>query len=36
LRDLEDVVAEAEQRGFNLERVVEMPANNLTILFRRR
>jgi hypothetical protein len=35
LRLLEDVAAEAEQRGFTLERVAEMPANNLTMVFRR-
>ena len=35
LRDLETVAAEAEARGLRLERVVEMPANNLTVVFRR-
>jgi SAM-dependent methyltransferase len=35
LRRLEDVAAEAEERGFTLERVAEMPANNLTVVFRR-
>jgi SAM-dependent methyltransferase len=35
LRNLEDVVGEAEQRGFTLDRVVEMPANNLVVVFRR-
>ncbi|MFN3726033.1 MAG: DUF938 domain-containing protein [Allosphingosinicella sp.] len=35
LRLLEDVVAEAEKAGFALERVVEMPVNNLTVVFRR-
>jgi SAM-dependent methyltransferase len=35
LRWLEDVGAEAELNGLVLERVVEMPANNLTIVFRR-
>jgi SAM-dependent methyltransferase len=35
LRLLEDVVAEAEKAGFALERVIEMPANNLTVVFRR-
>ena len=34
LRYLEDVTAAAE--GFALERVVEMPANNLILLYRRR
>lgn len=36
LRDLEDVIAEAEANGLVLDRVVEMPANNLSVLFRRR
>ena len=35
LRLLEDVTAEAEKAGFTLERVVEMPANNVTLVFRR-
>lgn len=35
LRDLEAVAAEAERHGLALERVVEMPANNLTLVFRR-
>jgi SAM-dependent methyltransferase len=35
LRALEDVAAEAEANGLALERVVEMPANNLTAVFRR-
>jgi hypothetical protein len=35
LRRLEDVEAEAEKRGFALERVAEMPANNLTVILRR-
>lgn len=34
LRDLEAVEAEAAKNGLQLERVVEMPANNLTIVFR--
>jgi SAM-dependent methyltransferase len=34
LRDLEAVEAEAERNGLRLERVVEMPANNLTVVFR--
>ncbi|HEX9932214.1 MAG TPA: DUF938 domain-containing protein [Allosphingosinicella sp.] len=35
LRALEDVVAEAEANGLALERVVEMPANNVTLVLRR-
>lgn len=35
LRRLEDVVSEAGRHGFALERVVEMPANNLTVVLRR-
>ena len=34
LRDLEAVEAEAAGRGLELERVVEMPANNLILVFR--
>ncbi|MGZ8284261.1 MAG: DUF938 domain-containing protein [Allosphingosinicella sp.] len=34
LRDLEAVEAEAARHGLGLERIVEMPANNLTVLFR--
>jgi hypothetical protein len=34
LRDLEAVEAEAARRGLRLERVAEMPANNLTLVFR--
>lgn len=36
LRELGDVRAEAERRGFGLDHVVEMPANNLSVLLRRR
>jgi len=36
LRELEDVAACADANGFDLERVVEMPANNLTVIFRKR
>jgi hypothetical protein len=36
LRDLETVVAEAEKNGFGLESVIEMPANNLSVIFRKR
>ena len=35
VRDLEAVVAEAEHHGLALERVVEMPANNLSVVLRR-
>ncbi|MGQ0660162.1 DUF938 domain-containing protein [Sphingosinicella sp.] len=35
VRDLEAVVAEAEGRGFRLERVAPMPANNLSLVFRK-
>ena len=34
VRDLDDVAELARQHGFELERVVEMPANNLTVVFR--
>lgn len=34
VRDLDDVAAEAEARGLALEQVTEMPANNLTAVFR--
>jgi hypothetical protein len=36
LRDLEVVTAEAEAHGLRFDRLVEMPANNVTVLFRRR
>lgn len=35
LRDLEDVVAEAEGQGFRLETVVPMPANNVSAVLRK-
>ena len=35
LRDLEDVVAEAETNNLRLDRVVPMPANNLSVVFRK-
>jgi len=36
VRDLESVVTEADRAGFALEEVVEMPANNFSVIFRRR
>lgn len=36
LRKVEDVIAAAEQEGLAFERLVEMPANNLSLLFKRR
>jgi len=35
LRKLEDVIAEAETKGFALDRIVEMPANNLSVVLRK-
>jgi hypothetical protein len=35
VRDLDVVVAEAARRGLTLQDVVEMPANNLIVVFRR-
>lgn len=35
VRDLEEVVAEAEAHGFGLERVTPMPANNLSVALRK-
>jgi SAM-dependent methyltransferase len=35
VRNLEDVVTEAAKHGLALESVVEMPANNLSVVFRR-
>ncbi len=35
IRRLEDVVAEAATRGLSLGKVVEMPANNLSVVFAR-
>lgn len=35
LRDLEAVAGEAEKNGLVLERVVEMPANNISAIFRK-
>lgn len=36
VRDLEDVEAEAEANNMVLDQIVEMPANNLSVIFRRR
>lgn len=36
LRELEIVTGEAAANGFQLERIVEMPANNLVIVYRNR
>lgn len=33
VRDLGDVVAEAEKRGLQLQEIVEMPSNNLSVIF---
>ena len=35
VRNLEDVVAEAEKSGLSLQAVTEMPANNLSVVFRK-
>ena len=35
VRDLEAVAEEATRNGFALDAVVEMPANNLSVIFRR-
>lgn len=35
VRELEEVEAVARERGFHLERTVQMPANNLSVVFRR-
>ena len=35
IRNLEDVVAEADRHGLRLEMIVPMPANNLSVIFRR-
>jgi hypothetical protein len=35
LRDLEDLAAEAEGNGFRLDAVTPMPANNLSVVFRK-
>lgn len=35
VRDLEEVTRVAEKQGFSLDEVVEMPANNLSVIYRR-
>lgn len=35
IRDLDDVAAEARNRGFELAEIVNMPANNLSMVFRK-
>lgn len=35
VRDLDDVTQEAEQRGLVLTKTVEMPANNLSVIFQK-
>ena len=35
VRDLDDVTRVARAHGFSLEKVVPMPANNLSVIFRR-
>ncbi|MCA1748448.1 MAG: class I SAM-dependent methyltransferase, partial [Sphingomonadales bacterium] len=35
VRNLDDVRADAEKRGLILERTIAMPANNLSLVFRR-
>ena len=36
LRDLEEVASSAGKNGFGPPQIVEMPANNLSLVFRRR
>ena len=36
LRDLEEVDSVAKEQGFDLAKTIEMPANNLSVLFRKR
>jgi hypothetical protein len=35
VRDLEDVISEAESRSLKLSEIVEMPSNNLSVIFRK-
>ena len=34
LRNLEDVNDIASENGFNLDKVIDMPANNLSVIYR--
>ena len=36
LRGVEDVIAAADMQRLRFDRLIEMPANNLSLLFRRR
>ena len=36
VRNLEDVVAEAAKHGIKLEETIEMPANNLSVILRKK
>lgn len=36
VRDLDDVTRVAEEQGFDLTETIEMPGNNLSVLFRKR
>nr|WP_246149407.1 DUF938 domain-containing protein [Skermanella pratensis] len=35
MRDLEEVCVAAAEAGLTLDEVIEMPANNLSVVFRR-
>jgi len=35
VRDLDDVTSVANEHGFSLDQIVEMPANNLSVIFRK-
>ena len=35
IRDLDDIVEEAGRRGLRCDKIVEMPANNLSVIFAR-
>ena len=34
LRNVEDIAAAAKTKGLSLDRIIEMPANNLSLLFK--